>query len=120
MMSYEAKPFKPTPHPGDGVCLNSGYFQKVCLQSYTNQTFFSQQSLKKLHTANCFLDLLNQILFFLVPSFLIQYNLPQVEFVLQQKTTDDLTCKQPVKKTHHYQILEILAPKVYVFEDGPI
>lgn len=120
MMSHEAKPSRPTPYPGDGVCPSSDYFQKVRLQSYSSWTSFSQQSLEKLHTANCFLDLLNQIPSFFAPSFSIQYNPPQVEFILQWETTDDPTCEQPVKRSHHYLTLGILAPKVYVFEDGPI
>lgn len=119
-MSHEAEPLRPRPYPGDGVCPSSGYFQKVRQQNYNSWSSFSQQSLEKLHTASCFLDLLYQIPSFLAPSFWIQFDPPQVEFVLQWKTTDDPTCEQPIKRTHHYLTVGILAPKVYVFEDGPI
>lgn len=121
-MSHEPKPSRPVtyPYPGDGVCPNSSHFQKVRLQSYNSWTSLSKQVLRKLHSANRFLDLLDQIPSFLAPSFSIQYNPPQVEFVLQWETTDDATCEQPAKRTHHYQTLGTLAPKVYVFEDGPI
>ena len=113
----------PMPCPGDGICPTVLEFQATLRNSYNLwSSLLSEKdhSPPLLRTADLFLDLIQRIPPFVTPALgegfsILDIPFPQVEYILEWKTTTHADCSRPIKQTHHYHTLGITEPVEYEF-----
>ena len=110
------------PYPGDDICPTSVQFNNAARMSHEHWASLGSDMTDCTSiscTADCILDLLRHVSAFYFQRSktfsIFDSSFSQVKYAFEWMTTMDVICEQSVKRTYHYQILEIVKLVRYDF-----